>query len=580
MEYQSENITCQNCKKDFTIEPDDFSFYEKIKVPPPTFCFDCRVQRRMMFRNERSMYKRNNNAPEKDEQIISIHKPELPVTVYDDRTWWSDKWDPMDYGKEYYFSRPFFEQFKDLYRNIPLISLSVTNNVNCSYCNVSEGDKSCYMLSGSEHNEDTIYGNRVVENKQSGDLYVAFENELCYELVNCTKCYRTLFSTNSQECVDSYFLLNCKNCADCIGCVNLRNQSNCIFNKKYEKSEFERIKKELNLDTREGLDLFEKSFKDFCTTQFFKYVNNLKAENSTGDNLVGVARSENIFDMQESEDLKNCFWGMKVKDSYDSGPGIGMSELIYEVLDVLGSGTRFSNVIYYSFDVQYSINCHSSKHIFGCYGLRSKQYCILNKQYSKEEYEALVPKIIEHMNNMAYIDTKGRVFAYGEFFPYDISPFAYNETIAQEYFPLTESEAKEKGFDWYIRAERNYNITINTESIPEKIEEVNDSFINEIIECKSKGDEIKQCTQAFRITSQELALYRKLNIPLPQYCYNCRHYNRLQKRNPMKLWHRECMCNKSNHTHQGKCKIEFETSYAPERPEIVYCEKCYQQEVY
>jgi len=25
------------------------------------------------------------------------------------------------------------------------------------------------------------------------------------------------------------------------------------------------------------------------------------------------------------------------------------------------------------------------------------KYCILNKQYSKEEYEELVPKIIEHM---------------------------------------------------------------------------------------------------------------------------------------------------------------------------------------
>src|SRR3989338_7300352 len=115
-----ETKNCQNCKQDFTIEPEDFSFYEKIKVPPPTFCFDCRAQRRMMFRNERVLYKRPNNAPGKEEQIISIHRPGTPLTVYDDRTWWSDKWDPLSYGQSYDFSRPFFTQFKELYMAIPL----------------------------------------------------------------------------------------------------------------------------------------------------------------------------------------------------------------------------------------------------------------------------------------------------------------------------------------------------------------------------------------------------------------------------------------------------------------------------
>ncbi len=569
-----ENRNCQNCKKDFVIEPEDLNFYEKIKVPPPTFCFDCRAQRRMMFRNERVMYKRENNAPDKKgEQIISIHRPELPLVVYDDRTWWSDSWDPLSYGTEYDFSKPFFEQFKELFRTVPLINLSVTGNVNCSFCNVSGHDKGSYMISGSEHNEDTMYSNRVVENKLSGDLYVAFENELCYELVNCTKCYQTLYSMNSQECVNSYFLFSCKNCTDCIGCTNLRSQSYCIFNKRYSKDEYEIEKTKLALNTKNGVESFKRLFKDFYESQFFKYANNVKAEGSTGDNLLGVSKSSNIFDMQESENIHNCSYGMKIKDSYDAGPGIGVSELLYDVLDVIyNSNVYFSSVVYTSFDVQYSINCHTSKHLFGCYGLRSKEYCILNRQYSKEEYETLVPKIIEHMNAMPYIDSKGRIFKYGEFFPYDISPFAYNETIAQEYYPLTEEKSKEQGFDWYNRSERNYQITVPLENIPEKIEDVNDSFVNEIIECKGGGDSMRQCTQAFRVTLQELELYRRLNVPIPDYCYNCRHYNRLQKRNPMKLWHRKCM--------KGGCSNEFETSYAPERLEIIYCEKCYQQEVY
>lgn len=48
----SETRNCQNCKQPFTIEPDDFGFYEQIKVPPPTWCSDCRLMRRMSFRNE------------------------------------------------------------------------------------------------------------------------------------------------------------------------------------------------------------------------------------------------------------------------------------------------------------------------------------------------------------------------------------------------------------------------------------------------------------------------------------------------------------------------------------------------
>ena len=95
---------------------------------------------------------------------------------------------------------------------------------------------------------------------------------------------------------------------------------------------------------------------------------------------------------------------------------------------------------------------------------------------------------------------------------------------------------------------------------------------------EGKGEH--NCTIAFRILPDELKFYKQTNIPIPVYCPNCRHYQRLSQRNPLKLWHRQCMCEKENHIHKGKCSVEFETSYAPDRPEIVYCEKCYQQEVY
>jgi len=72
MEYKSQNIVCQNCKKDFIIEPEDFNFYKKIKVPPPTFCPECRLVRRMISTNERVLYKRKCDLT--GERILSMYE--------------------------------------------------------------------------------------------------------------------------------------------------------------------------------------------------------------------------------------------------------------------------------------------------------------------------------------------------------------------------------------------------------------------------------------------------------------------------------------------------------------------------
>src|SRR3989339_699118 len=128
---EQETKQCQNCKKDFTIETEDFNFYEKIKVPPPTFCPECRFQRRMTWRNDWHLFKKTDILTGK--KIFSIFPEECPIKIYDRDYWFSDKWNPMDYGQEYDFSRPFFEQFKELLYNVPLAAHSMINIVNCRY---------------------------------------------------------------------------------------------------------------------------------------------------------------------------------------------------------------------------------------------------------------------------------------------------------------------------------------------------------------------------------------------------------------------------------------------------------------
>ena len=103
---------CANCHSPFTITPEDRKFYKKINVPKPTFCPSCRMQRRMSFRNERSLYSRSCDLCKTD--IIAAYKPEATHPVYCPECWWSDKWDPKDHGRDFDFCRPFFEEFKEL----------------------------------------------------------------------------------------------------------------------------------------------------------------------------------------------------------------------------------------------------------------------------------------------------------------------------------------------------------------------------------------------------------------------------------------------------------------------------------
>ena len=154
---------------------------------------------------------------------------------------------------------------------------------------------------------------------------------------------------------------------------------------------------------------------------------------------------------------------------------------------------------------------------------------------------------------------------WGQFFPIGTSNFGYNETVAQEYFSLTKEECEDKGFHWQNEAAGTYGKeTLKSSEIPDSIDGVKDNIVNEVLICS--------CRRNYKIVPYELNLYKKLGLPIPRECPNCRHKRRNKMAGTRNLWHRKCM-NKG-------CENEFETSYDNKRPKIVYCEKCYQQEIY
>ena len=289
-----------------------------------------------------------------------------------------------------------------------------------------------------------------------------------------------------------------------------------------------------------------------------------KSVNSSGNFIKGSKNCVSCWNAEKSEDSKYLFLVLELKDSYDTTSvwhGEGLYELIagWERL----SNVRFSyGAVKGTRNIEYCdmlSNVHDS---FGCVNLSNKSFCILNRQYTKEEYQELLPRIKAHMNEMPYKDLRGREFRYGEFFPPALSPFGYNETIAFEYFPLDRDQALAQGFKWNDYAS-SHDIAPSDYEIPDDIKNVDDNITEKILRSTKNG-------KVFRIIPMELAFCRRFGIPIPREAPFERHRRRVAfLSDHFRILDREC----------GKCRIKVQSVYSKEEFPTVYCEACYNAEV-
>jgi len=513
-----------------------------------------------------------------------MYHPESDAIVYCNECWWSDKWDPAAYGTSYNFNTPFFVQFAGLLKKVPRMALEAYQNENSPYTNYTWISKNIYLSSSTLYSENISYSHGVTHCQDSMDSTYIYDSQLCYETQDCQRSANSVYLTDCRECMDSAFLFDCRGCKNCFMSSGLRSKSYVFRNRELPREEYERKMKKTDTGSFDMFHTLISEYEKMRTDAIHRFASLFRAVNSSGNNLINTKNAKHCF---TGEDLENVSYGIRIIEAKDSADlyGVGNgAELLYDGVNVgyRDSLIKFSTNTFEDIrDATYCDYCRTSQYIFGCVGLRKKQYHILNKAYSKEEYESLIPKIIMHMNAMPYKDSMGRIYPFGEFFPSEFSPFAYNESIAQEYYPTTEEEAKKSGFRWGSSIAREYRITKKPADLPDKIQDVPDLITEETIVCLHEGSCDEQCTTAFRITDSELQFYRRMHVPLPRLCPNCRHYKRIKYRNPLniRLWRRSCMCDKSNHGHSGKCQNEFETPYAPDREEVVYCESCYQKEV-
>lgn len=567
----------------------------KYSFPLPEISPRARAIKRMLWRNERWLYKRKCDLT--GGNVLSVYSNDYEWKVYNVSDYNSDKWDRVKYELEFNENENIKDTIGKFFNNVPKKATNLDSEIwmeNCDYCNFWMNSKNCYMCQSPLMAENCYYSYTPLESKNVVDWYLMTYSENCYESIWSPKCYKLFYSQALQESSDCYFSYYLKNCKYCIWCVDLDWKEYHIFNEKVSKEEYEEKLKEI-FSSYKNVEKFKKEFEKFKTKFPLKATFSILSENCFWS---WFQHSRNLIECYDCIDLENSLycslawnWTSNIVDTYAVWLN---STHVYDSIWISWSHKSafwfFSSVkdSYYFSDSRYVNNS-----LFISW-LRNKEYCIFNKQYTKKEYNKLVPEIIKKMEEEWF---------WGAFFPTEFSPFPYNDTIANYYYPIEKvvyldenknvlkQEINDENwegivyvlesdkfiseaildFGWEEKIKIKWRTKENEINIPEWIEilksenlpeifEVEDSILNKVIICE-------QSKRPFRLIKQELEFYKKYNIPLPRLHPDVRFKNRLAKRAKFDLFLRDC----------SVCGKEVLSAW---NKESIICEECYDKENY
>ncbi len=538
-------MQCRQCQRDYeqravpSVE-DQVSHFD-----PSAYCDECSNQRRLSWLNHYMLASRPCDRCR--EPTIGMYQPGADYQVYCAKCW--QERDIMSVAYDH--SKTFLEQFAALLHQQPLPALLNDNNqlsINCAYTNNLSSSKNCYFVFDGHQNEDCYYCYSTGESRNSADTSYCIDAELCYELINCHGCYHSAYLIDSRLATNCYFCYDLSNCNDCLFSSGLRNQQYYIFNKPYTKEAYEQyVKEHFYRESYAQWQLLIDQYHSWLQTVIRKESTNRKNENCVGNDVL-VSKNTSGFFLHRCEDCTNITHAGMNKNVMNS-TAISESELCAEDLAVThGYQTFASAFCSFAQNNFYSLYCQNCKYVFGCIGLQNKEYCILNKQYTKEAYELLVKAIVTQMRAEK---------SYGQFFPPTLSPFSYHETVAQDIFPLTPNQALAAGYQYEEPILSNPN-QLETNELADNISDTDMSSTKVAHSCQT-------CQKLYRITEQELELYQNIQVPLPRKCFRCRHWDRRDRRPNFRMYHREC----------DRCQKAIITHYPNTSALSVYCEDCY-----
>lgn len=497
-----------------------------------------------------------------------MYPKESPYVVWCRDCWWSDTWDATKFCVGYEGPENFFEKMKKIQLQVPREGLVSLNAENSEYSNHIRDSKDCYMCALiADQSEHSFYSYSSTGIRNCSDVLWGRNTELLYFCVLTLNSYNCSFLSLADNCTDCHYSYDIKNCSNVMFSSNLRNKSYVFRNEQLSKEAYEKEVAKLQLSSFRAREEYIKEFQKILDTSIHRYANLVNCQNCSGQNVYNSVNTQIAYGSFDDENVYNAGNVLNAKNIvYGFAVGTQPVEWGYNVSVIKGG----SNVVgcyntVLSSDIYFSENLVSCNDCIGCIGLNKKSFCILNKQYSKEEYEKIKSELLEYWRTNDQLASP---------MPQDLACFAYNESPAQDYYPSDRETAIKFDFKWQDNMPGTHGKeTLQPQDIADDIHDVNESICKEILTCI-------QCQRNYKIIKPEFDLYKKLALPVPRQCFDCRHRARLKILGIRRLFHRTCTCNLSEHSHPGTCQNSFVTIHKEgEMPEKVFCESCYQKEV-
>ncbi len=491
--------TCTVSGKTFIVDEQDQVFYKKMGVPEPTLCPEERERRRWAWRGKNFSIRK---CCECGGNAMSYFSPDIDsIETLCEECFHGDGFDAMEYGRDFDFGRPFFEQFMELYYEVPKNAGNFGySNENSKFIICSSQNKNCYLCDETDESRDCAFGYNIQSCEDVLESIYVRDTEIGYRLLKAEHCYAVFFSENVFHCTYSAFLRDCRSCRHCLFCTGLVNQEYHIFNKPVSEVEYKKYWEYIFSGDRRALDESERQWNDFLSTQGEARKVLVHTDNCEGNYLTNCKDCVDSYYIDNSQDCRYCTDIHYSKDCQDIS--IYEGELMYEGLHAGPKGYDIAMVqmIWFGSAIRYSIELWYCQDCFGCSGLKKKQYCIFNKQYSKEVYFELRDKILAHMKETG---------EWGEFFPTKYSPHSYNHTMAQRFYPENSDSVQPFGMEWDREWESKLSKKVGVgTNVPKDLKDFPADGVKQSFVCSETG-------KAFRFIPTELKFYKQWNLPLP-----------------------------------------------------------------
>lgn len=509
---------CQLTQQKFFISKSEEEAYKYFALPLPTLSPIERIRRLLSFVPSNDLYLRK--CAFTGEEIFSTFPISSPVSVIASDVWFSNTWSATAYAEEYDPSTLFIEQLQKLWFSIPRPALANFNSPTALKCHQVKNVSNSERVSYSSDCEYCINCHFISSCDNCLDCYFLDSCSRCYDSVHCFSSSALRWAEFCTNCKDCWFISACDNCSNCLFCSNLLDKEYYIFNEQVSKEKFHEVVASWEFFKKHKVEVAKEAFSAFLESKPVPHIFSSELSDNSGNYLWKSERAYNSFECFKCNDIMHC---SSLFDSRFCLEGLGFGFGLERACQFVSCGNKAKglfNCVECWDDVEdlaYCSHCCQCKDLFACVGLREKEYCIFNQQYSRDEYQKLKSQIIEQLK---------RKNAWGKFLPLSFSDYPYNVSAANGYMPLSGIPCKMMGFRWNDSAELMQPSKMLGDRFSDIVDDWHNVNKDEIVKgvylCEILG-------RAFSISEAELDCCINLGVALCARCFEQRHNERIMR---------------------------------------------------